>query len=98
MGLTTKTRRQATEAVKVPTPEPMEVQPEADKGEPMEVEEQAQKAVMIGGEGRFTDIDAEDAGNPQLLAEYVNDIYAYMRELEVQQAVQQGYLDRVNSK
>ena len=29
------------------------------------------------------DIDAEDEDNPQLVSEYVNDIYAYLRELEV---------------
>lgn len=30
-----------------------------------------------------TDIDAEDKDNPQLVSEYVNEIYAYMRALEV---------------
>lgn len=29
------------------------------------------------------DIDAEDHGNPQLCAEYVQEIYHYMRQLEV---------------
>lgn len=29
------------------------------------------------------DIDADDDDNPQLVSEYVNDIYAYLRELEV---------------
>lgn len=29
------------------------------------------------------DIDKDDTENPQLVAEYVNDIYDYMRELEV---------------
>ncbi len=29
------------------------------------------------------DIDTEDLDNPQLVAEYVGDIYAYMRHLEV---------------
>lgn len=29
------------------------------------------------------DIDAEDHDNPQLCAEYVNEIYRYMRSLEV---------------
>lgn len=31
------------------------------------------------------DIDAEDKDNPQLVSEYVNDIYPYMRALEVSQ-------------
>lgn len=29
------------------------------------------------------DIDAEDKDNPQLVSEYVNDIYHYLRQLEV---------------
>ena len=29
------------------------------------------------------DIDANDKDNPQLVSEYVNDIYDYMRSLEV---------------
>ena len=29
------------------------------------------------------DIDANDKENPQLVSEYVNDIYEYMRDLEV---------------
>ena len=29
------------------------------------------------------DIDANDKDNPQLVSEYVNDIYSYMRSLEV---------------
>ena len=34
------------------------------------------------------DIDRDDNDNPQLVAEYVNDIYQYMRHLEVSGAVQ----------
>ncbi|KAM4677406.1 G2/mitotic-specific cyclin-B2-like [Discoglossus pictus] len=39
------------------------------------------------------DIDAEDGGNPQLCSEYVMDIYNYLKQLEVDQSVQQRYLD-----
>ncbi|KAK8728391.1 hypothetical protein OTU49_009267 [Cherax quadricarinatus] len=39
------------------------------------------------------DIDAEDGGNPQLVSEYVNDIYKYLRELEEGSKVQPRYLD-----
>lgn len=39
-------------------------------------------------------IDAEDAENPQMVSEYVDDIYGYMRELEVQFAVDPSYLER----
>jgi len=38
------------------------------------------------------DIDAEDADNPQLVSEYVNDIYDYMRELERQYPIRNGLL------
>ena len=32
---------------------------------------------------KIVDIDAEDHENPQMCAEYVNEIYRYMRNLEV---------------
>uniref|UniRef100_F6QH53 Cyclin B5 n=1 Tax=Xenopus tropicalis TaxID=8364 RepID=F6QH53_XENTR len=38
------------------------------------------------------DIDAEDSFNPQLCTDYVKDIYTYLRQLEVQQAVRPRYL------
>merc|ERR1711953_800624 len=38
------------------------------------------------------DIDAEDAGNPQLVVEYVNDIYNYLRHVESVQNVKADYL------
>merc|ERR1711992_301823 len=37
-------------------------------------------------------IDKDDAENPQLVVEYVNEIYAYLRELEVIQGVRPKYL------
>ena len=33
------------------------------------------------------DIDADDKDNPQLVSDYVNDIYHYMRKLEVQRVL-----------
>ena len=39
------------------------------------------------------DIDAEDGDNPQLVSLYVNDIYDYMRRLEVEQCVRLHYLE-----
>lgn len=44
------------------------------------------------------DIDKDDFGNPQMLPEYVNEIYAYMRILEQRQAVRPGYLGADGSK
>ncbi|XP_018009965.1 G2/mitotic-specific cyclin-B [Hyalella azteca] len=40
-----------------------------------------------------TDIDADDKDNPQLVSEYVNEIYAYMRSLEIKNCVRRRYLD-----
>lgn len=42
---------------------------------------------------KFEDIDKNDHENPQLVSEYVNDIYEYMRQLEVEQCVRTGYLE-----
>ncbi|XP_066557393.1 G2/mitotic-specific cyclin-B2 isoform X2 [Amia ocellicauda] len=39
------------------------------------------------------DIDAFDAEQPQLCAEYVKDIYVYLRQIEVQQSVRPKYLE-----
>lgn len=39
-------------------------------------------------------IDAEDAGNPQMASEYVEDIYHYLRELEIKFSVNPAYLAR----
>jgi cyclin B len=39
------------------------------------------------------DIDKDDGDNPQLVAEYVNDIYDYMRDLERKFSVRRQYLD-----
>lgn len=39
------------------------------------------------------DIDSEDHDNPQLVAEYVNDIYTYMRQLEDRYSINEHYLD-----
>jgi hypothetical protein len=43
-------------------------------------------------------IDVDDEGNPQLLAEYVNDIYGYLRKLETKQEVTLGYLEITKCK
>ncbi|XP_076373646.1 G2/mitotic-specific cyclin-B-like isoform X2 [Tachypleus tridentatus] len=39
-------------------------------------------------------IDAEDDGNPQLVTEYVNDIYKYMRTLEIKYSIRENHLDK----
>ena len=49
-----------------------------DKVEIMDISSQAVEDVQMVDEG-IEDIDADDAGNPQLVVEYVNDIYCYLR-------------------
>ncbi|XP_012520048.1 PREDICTED: G2/mitotic-specific cyclin-B1 isoform X2 [Propithecus coquereli] len=39
-----------------------------------------------------SDVDAEDGADPNLCSEYVKDIYAYLRQLEEEQAVRPKYL------
>ena len=40
------------------------------------------------------DIDKDDHDNPQLVSEYVNDIYAYLRQLETRYPIQSQHLVR----
>lgn len=42
-----------------------------------------------------TDIDLDDMDNPQLVAEYVTEIYAYMHHMEVKQAPAANYMETV---
>ena len=44
----------------------------------MDISAQAMEVVEMADDS-VEDIDAEDAGNPQLVVEYVNDIYSYLR-------------------
>ncbi|KDR12455.1 G2/mitotic-specific cyclin-B [Zootermopsis nevadensis] len=39
------------------------------------------------------DIDKDDKGDPVLVPEYVNDIYAYLREVEVKYPIKRNYLE-----
>ncbi|XP_014785257.1 G2/mitotic-specific cyclin-B [Octopus bimaculoides] len=55
---------------------------------PMEVCESEPRIVMAN----VIDIDADDHENPQLVSEYVNDIYTYLRELEKTYSVRKNYL------
>ncbi|XP_069838293.1 G2/mitotic-specific cyclin-B2-like isoform X2 [Dendropsophus ebraccatus] len=38
------------------------------------------------------DIDAEDADDPKMCSDYVNEVYAYLRQLEVKQFVRPNYM------
>merc|ERR1712183_150356 len=56
---------------------------------PMEVE---QSDVVRRIPDGVTDIDAEDASNPQLCTEYAQEIYAYLRQLEKRGEVRSDFL------
>ncbi|NWH92615.1 CCNB2 protein, partial [Aegithalos caudatus] len=76
--------KKETDVPKVLSPVPMDVS--------MQEEDlcQAFSDVLLNN---VEDIDAEDWENPQLCSDYVKDIYLYLRELELQQAVRPHYLD-----
>jgi len=58
---------------------------------PMEVEQSDVVVIKKVPDG-VTDIDAEDASNPQLCTEYTQEIYAYLRQLEKRGAVRSDFL------
>ncbi|KAM9330983.1 G2/mitotic-specific cyclin-B1 [Gastrophryne carolinensis] len=55
---------------------------------PMEEQSEAFSNALL----EMKDVDEDDADNPMLCSDYVKDIYCYLRELEVQQAIQPDYL------
>ena len=56
--------------------------PKNDQLEAMETSSQAVDSVAQEAAG-IEDIDIEDAGNPQLVVEYVQDIYNYLRYIKL---------------
>jgi hypothetical protein len=44
------------------------------------------------GAAFIEDVDIEDAGNPQLVVDYVQDIYKYLRQVETTQRIETDYL------
>ena len=47
--------------------------------ESMDISNNEMDILPMEADPEIEDIDAEDAGNPQLVVEYVNDIYNYLR-------------------
>ena len=47
--------------------------------ESMDISNNEMDTLSVEAEPEIEDIDVEDAGNPQLVVEYVNDIYNYLR-------------------
>ncbi|XP_060709284.1 G2/mitotic-specific cyclin-B2 [Hemiscyllium ocellatum] len=42
---------------------------------------------------KVEDIDAQDSDNPQMCSQYIKDIYKYLRQLEMEQAIRPHYLE-----
>lgn len=64
---------------------------EEPKAESMDVHVHGEFKMEVE-EKEIEDPDVHDKDNPQLVVEYVNDIYSYLRTLEVTQSVKAGYL------
>lgn len=70
--------------------------------EPMETEEindveMPEAPEIPAAVGQIEDIDSDDVGNPQLIVEYVNEIYCYLRALERKQAIKEDYLKHMDA-
>jgi len=65
---------------------------ESNQMESMDISNNEIETQNMEEEAQIEDIDAEDAGNPQLVVEYVNDIYNYLRHVETIQNVKADYL------
>lgn len=72
--------------------EPMELGGSNKEQQDVEMEELSPEIPELTGP--IEDIDTDDRENPQLAADYVNEIYAYMRQLEAEQAVNKDYLEK----
>merc|ERR1711862_1086290 len=66
------------------------------KIEDVEMEDLEQVPVATST-AQIENIDQDDVENPQLVVEYVNEIYAYMRYLEDKQSISEEYLSHVKS-
>jgi hypothetical protein len=64
---------------------------EQDEPENQDVE-MDEVETLIKNRELIDDIDKDDVENPQLVVEYVNEIYAYLRQLEVKQEIRPNYL------
>lgn len=69
---------------------------EQDNVESMDISSNVLEAVPKENIPSIEDIDIEDAGNPQLVVEYVQDIYNYLRHVEKVQSIKSEYLSGQN--
>jgi len=66
---------------------------EIDPPKPQDVSTMEIDEVEAFSAANIENIDSEDQMDPQLVSEYVNDIYEYMRMLEREQSVKKNYLE-----
>ena len=57
------------------------------------IEDEEEEPLEAEGGEQLVDIDKFDAGNTQLVAEYVNDVYAYLGELEKQYRIAGQFME-----
>jgi len=91
--VTRVTRRASAEAQKIVEEEQMDI----SKAETNDVEMQDVEAPPSGYSTELMNvdnIDKDDIENPQLVVEYVNEIYGYLRHLENVQNVREDYLNK----
>lgn len=102
-----KPLEKAPEPVPEPEPEPEPVEEEKLSPEPILVDTPSPSPMETSGCApaeeylcqafsdvilAVNDVDAEDGADPNLCSEYVKDIYAYLRQLEDDQAIRPKYL------
>lgn len=84
-------RRRSNDRIAVPVEKPTIVEaalavPSKEQDNPFDVGEKPKEIVEQIGKGtstRWDDLDAEDMDDPLMVAEYVAEIFNYMKELEV---------------
>lgn len=86
---------------RIPKFKPQEIKNEVSENEkiysdPMDVCEVEELAEAFSSQmlpSDVNDIDSEDAENPQLVSNYVNDIYKYLKHLEIQYPIRVNHLN-----
>ncbi|XP_038670766.1 G2/mitotic-specific cyclin-B2-like isoform X1 [Scyliorhinus canicula] len=71
------------------SPTPMDVSMTED----VSMKEEDLCSAFSGALLEVEDLDVQDAGNPQMCSQYIKDIYKYLRQLEMEQAIRPHYLE-----
>jgi len=79
-------KQKAKQAPKIQMDKQNAAEPKHDVEEVMDI------SGIVAVDDHIEDIDKDDVDNPQLVVEYVQDIYKYLRFMEKEQSVQHDYL------